>query len=152
MGIPFISIEELIDGSGENILRNIIEGKDINPVIKGENQIVLKNLCKQTLTEILTFLNPEKIYSLLDDFIKSIEKSLNVHYENPTKLRIMFHVACALERMLLNNGLVYDSSDSELNPRYLEVLRRANLIFKEALSIELTDDELYYMIDVIDVC
>lgn len=60
MGIPFISIEELIDGSGENILRNIIEGKDISPVIKGENQIVLKNLCKQTLTEILTFLNPEK--------------------------------------------------------------------------------------------
>ena len=31
MGIPFISIEELIDGSGENILRNIIEGKTITP-------------------------------------------------------------------------------------------------------------------------
>jgi transcriptional regulatory protein LevR/transcriptional regulator with AAA-type ATPase domain len=152
MGIPFISIEELIDGSGENILRNIIEGKTIIPNIKGENQIVLKNLCKQTLTEILTFLNPEKIYSLLDDFIKSIEKSLNVQFENPAKLRIMFHVACALERMLLNNGLTYDSSDLELNPKYLEALRKANLIFKEALSIDLTDDEIYYMIDVIDVC
>ncbi|MVX64314.1 PRD domain-containing protein [Clostridium chromiireducens] len=152
MGIPFISIEELIDGSGENILRNIIEGKSVMPCVKGENQIVLKNLCKQTLTEILTFLNPEKIYSLLDDFIKSIESSLNVNYENPAKLRIMFHVACALERMLLNSGLTYDSEDFDLDPEYLKALKGANLIFKEALSIELTDDEIYYMVDVINVC
>lgn len=152
MGIPFISIEELIDGSGENILRNIIEGKTITSSIKGENQIILKNLCKQTLTEILTFLNPEKIYSLLDDFIKYIENSLNVNYENPAKLRIMFHVACALERMLLNSGLTYDSEELELDPKYLKALKEANLIFKEALSIELTDDEIYYMVDVINVC
>ena len=152
MGIPFISIEELIDGSGENILRNIIEGKSFAPINKGENQIVLKNLCKQTLTEILTFLNPEKIYSLLDDFVKAIEKNLNVYYENPTKLRIMFHVACALERMLLNNGLTYDSSEFKVNSKVLTALMEANLIFKDALSISLTDDEIYYMVDIIEVC
>ena len=152
MGIPFISIEELIDGSGENILRNIIKGKAFTQINKGENQIVLKNLCKQTLTEILTFLNPEKIYSLLDDFVKAIEKNLNVHYENPTKLRIMFHVACALERMLLNNGLTYDSSEFKADSKVLPALMEANLIFKDALSISLTDDEIYYMVDVIEVC
>ena len=152
VGIPFISIEELIDGFGENILRNIIEGKTITPNTKGEDEIVLKNLCKQTLTEIITFLNPEKIYSLLDDFIKSIEKYLNVQYENPAKLRIMFHVACALERMLLNNGLTYDSPNLELDKRSLEALMEANLIFKNALSITLTDDEIYYMVDLINVC
>ena len=81
---------------------------------KSENQIIFKNLCKQTLTEFLTFLNPEKIYSLLDEFVNSIEKSLNINYENPAKLRIMFHVACALERMLLNNGLTYDESQCRI--------------------------------------
>ncbi|MDR3598016.1 sigma 54-interacting transcriptional regulator [Clostridium sp.] len=151
MGIPFISIEELIDGCGENILRNIIQGKTITSIIKGENQIVLKNLCIQTLTEIVTFLNPQKIYSLLDNFVKSIEKSLNVHYENPAKLRIMFHVACALERMLLRNGLTYDSPNSELDTKSLDALMDANLIFKDALSINLTDDEIYYMVDIINV-
>jgi transcriptional regulatory protein LevR/transcriptional regulator with AAA-type ATPase domain len=152
MGIPFISIEELINGAGENILRNIIEGKIITTSTMGENQVILENLCKQTLMEIVTFLNPEKIYSLLDSFIKAIETSLEVSYDNPTKLRIMFHVACALERMLLNNGLSYDSFDSTLDEKYVQALMSANLIFKEALSISLTDDEIYYIVDAINVC
>ena len=149
MGIAFISIEELIDGSGEQTLRSIIEGKAIKITNKSENKIILKNLCKQTLTEILTFLNPEKIYSLLDKFINSIENSLDIHYENPTKLRIMFHVACAVERMILNNGLTYEYSIDELDKKTLEALMQAKIIFIEALSINLTDDELYYMVDIV---
>ena len=109
LGIPFISIEQLIDGTGENILISIIEGKNVGTIInKGDKQIIFKNLCIQTLAEFITFLNPKKIYSLLDEFVNSIEKSVNINFENPVKLRIMFHVACALERMLLNNGLTYD--------------------------------------------
>ena len=76
LGIPFISIEQLIDGTGENILISIIEGKTIQPIInRGENQIIFKNLCIQTLAEFITFLNPKKIYSLLDEFVNLIEKS-----------------------------------------------------------------------------
>ena len=152
MGIPFISIEELIDGSGEEILRSIIEGKAIKLKNKSENKIVLKNLCKQTLTEILTFLNPEKIYSLLDEFVNRIENILGIHYENPTKLRIMFHVACAIERMLLNNGLIYEDSNVELDKKVLDALMESKIIFMEALSINLTDDELYYMVDIVNQC
>ncbi|WP_297422235.1 sigma 54-interacting transcriptional regulator [Clostridium sp.] len=148
-GIPFISIEELIDGSGEEVLKNILEGKNVNPSNKSENQIVLKNLCKQTLTEFITFLNPEKIYSLLDEFVNTIEKSLNIHYSNPTKLRIMLHVACALERMLLNNGLAYDDTEKVFDEKTLNVLKEAKNIFYSALSINLSDDEIYYIIDVI---
>ena len=118
MGIPFISIEELIDGSGEEVLKSIIQGKAINITHKSENKIILKNLCKQTLIEIITFLNPEKIYPLLDDFVNSIEKSLETHYSNPAKLRIMFHVACALERMLLNNGLTYEDSNIKFDKKF----------------------------------
>ncbi len=152
VGIQFISIEALIDGCGENILRNIIEGKAITDNIKGEDKIVLENLCKQTLIEFITFLNPEKIYSLLDDFVKAIEKSLDIHYQNPIKLRLMIHVACALERMLLNNGLTYDYPDLELDKGKVDALIEANLIFKNALSISLTDDEILYMVDLINVC
>lgn len=150
IGIPFISIEELIDGSGEETLRSIIEGKPFKFTCKSENKIVLKNLCKQTLIEILTFLNPEKIYPLLDEFIERIQKHLGIYYENPVKLRIMFHVACALERMLLNNGLTYEDSKEELDKKSLDAIMEAKIIFKEALSINLTDDEIYYIVDIVN--
>lgn len=150
MGIPFISIEDLIDGSGEKILKSIIEGKEIIHEQKGENQIVLKNLCKQSLRELLTFLNPEKICSLLEDFVNSIEKFLDIHYHNPAKLRIMIHVACALERMILNDGLIYKASPSNLDQKRLAALKKSSLLFKNSLSINLTNDELYYMVDILN--
>lgn len=151
MGIPFISLENLIDGSGEKVLKSLIEGKTIIASNnKAENQIVLKNLCKQSLRELLTFLNPEKICTLLEDFVITIEKSLCINYENPAKLRIMLHVACALERMILNDGLVYKESPDTLNKDNLSALNKASLIFKNSLSISLTNDELYYMVDILN--
>lgn len=150
MGIPFISIEELIDGSGEKILKNIIDGKNVPETNKGENQIVLKNLCKQSLKEILTFLNPEKICSLLDNFVSCIESSLNKTYGNPNKLRIMLHTACALERTVIHDNLIYKDDINSLNKKNLSVLNKANLIFKNSLSITLPDDELYYMVDLLN--
>ena len=151
MGIPFISLENLIDGSGEKVLKNLIEGKTIiTSNNKTQNQIVLKNLCKQSLREILTFLNPEKICSLLEDFVIVIEKSLCINYENSHKLRIMLHVACALERMILNDGLEYRESPDTLNKNNLIALNKASLIFKNSLSISLTNDEIYYMVDILN--
>jgi len=151
MGLPFISLEKLIDGSGEKVLKNLIEGNTIiTSNDKAENQIVLKNLCKQSLRELLTFLNPEKICSLLEDFVISIEKSLCINYENSDKLRIMLHVACAVERMISNDGLVYRESPDTLNKDNLSALNKASLIFKNSLSISLTNDELYYMVDILN--
>ena len=48
LGIPFISIEQLIDGSGENNLEVLLEGKNIKPVeSKGNKQVIFKDLCIQ---------------------------------------------------------------------------------------------------------
>ncbi|NSB90562.1 regulatory protein LuxO [Clostridium saccharobutylicum] len=150
LGVPFISIEQLIDGVGENILVSIIKGKKINVINnKGDKQVIFKSLCTQTITEFITFLNPKKIYPLLDEFVNLTGKYLDVSFENPVKLRIMFHVACALERMILNNGLAYDEDDLDFDKKTIESLKKASLIFKNALSINLTDDEIYYIADII---
>ncbi|AQR94557.1 sigma 54-interacting transcriptional regulator [Clostridium saccharoperbutylacetonicum] len=150
LGIPFISIEQLIDGTGENILISVIKGKEIETVKNtGDKQIIFENLCTQTITEFITFLNPKKIYALLDEFLNITEKLLSVNFENSVKLRIMLHVACALERMIRNNGLVYDEENINFDKKTIESLKEASLIFKNALSIDLTDDEIYYISDII---
>lgn len=148
LGIPFISIENLIDGTGEVKLKNIIEGTN-----KGNNKentnVVLKTLCKQSLNEIITFLNPAKIYPLLKNFITFIEKALDTKYQNNTKLSLMIHLACALERVLLKDTLVYTSPLNSSDKIYFDTLKEGSLIFKRALSLELSNDEIYYMIDII---
>lgn len=150
--IPFISIEQLIDGTGENILLSILEGKNVKSIQnKGDKNIIFKNLCIQNLAEIITFLNPKKIYSLLEEFLNLIGQLLNINFDNSEKLRIMFHVACALERMILKNGLIYDNENLNFDEKTVNLVKEASLIFKNALAIELTDDEVYFIIDIINM-
>lgn len=149
MGIPFVSIEKLINGSGEKILRNLIEGLPYSDTDLKDKEIVLETLCKQTLRETLTFLNPDKIYCLLEKFVSTLEISLKTSYENFMKLRIMLHTAYAIERMILKDGLIFKESIYTLNPERLAALKKANQILKSSLSISLTDDEIYFMVDII---
>ncbi|ASW43253.1 sigma 54-interacting transcriptional regulator [Clostridium isatidis] len=148
LGFPFISIEDLINGTGEAKLKNIIKGKNISYTDKN-NIIALETLCKQSLRELVTFLNPEKIYPLLKNFIDFIENSLDIGYKNNKRLSIMTHLACALERVILKNELTYNGKSNPLDKLYFDTLKDANLIFKKALSLELSEDELYYMVDII---
>jgi len=70
---PFISIEALIGGDGEKRLMNIIQKNNI-PTDRKEENIVVKELCEDSLNEFLTFLNPHKIISVLMNFTSALEK------------------------------------------------------------------------------
>lgn len=100
---PFIPIEQIISGQGDIILREIVGAKDI--VKKDETNIVLKRFCEDGLQEMLLYLNPNKIIDILLKFINILEEKLKLTWDNPQKLRLIIHIGCALERMVINNGL-----------------------------------------------
>lgn len=86
---------------------------------------------------------------MLDEFVNLIEKYLDVNFENLVKLRIMFYVVCVIERMILNNGLVYDDDNIDFDKKIIELLKKVSLIFKNVLFINLIEDEIYYIVDII---
>lgn len=103
---PFIPIEQIISGQGDIILREIVGAKDI--VKKDETNIVLKRFCEDGLQEMLLYLNPNKIIDILLKFINILEEKLKLTWDNPQKLRLIIHIGCALERMVINNGLKFN--------------------------------------------
>lgn len=80
--------------------------KDI--VKKDETNIVLKRFCEDGLQEMLLYLNPNKIIDILLNFINILEEKLKLTWDNPQKLRLIIHIGCALERMVINNGLKFN--------------------------------------------
>lgn len=149
MGMPFISMEELIDGSGERILKKILYGESYKEE-NNKNDIVLANLCKDSLKEMLIFLNPEKVYKLLETFVSSIEEKLQKTYSNSEKMKIIIHVACALERMVVKDGLTYKEPHEKATEEIFEQIKELTLIFKKTLGIIFTDDEIYYIADMVN--
>jgi len=150
--IPFIPLEKLIDGTGKNIIRNIVEGKNNFNFYKNEiyDDKNLETVCKDTINEFTTFLNSDKMYPLLSDFVEKIEEITAVSYDNFFKMRIMIHVACAVERVLLNNQLKYEGDYSTLNKQYISITKEAAQIIEKSIAITLTDDEIYYIVNIIE--
>ncbi|MBW9145514.1 sigma 54-interacting transcriptional regulator [Clostridium sp. CM027] len=146
---PFISLEELISGYGENILISIIQRKDFK-IEKGHENTVVKDLCKDSLNQFLTYLNPSKIISVLYQFVSLLEENTKISFNNATKIRIMVHVGCALERMIIKDGLKYKREKAKINSHLVEIITGANKVFKDAINISLTQDEILFIAEMIE--
>jgi len=144
---PFISIENLIGGEGERHLMNIIQKNNI-PIDRKEENIVVKELCEESLNEFLTFLNPHKIISVLMNFVSVIEKEMSKNFSNSFKIKLILHIGCALERMIIKETLIYKGDRSNIDSKVLKYVQKAAVKFNETLKINLTDDELYYICDI----
>ncbi|HEY8891165.1 MAG TPA: sigma 54-interacting transcriptional regulator [Clostridium sp.] len=145
---PFISIENLIGGDGEKRLMNIIQKNNIT-IDRKEQNVVVKELCEDSLNEFLTFLNPHKIISVLMEFTSVLEKKMNKTFSNSFKIKLMLHTGCALERMIINETLTYSGDRSLISSEVLENVEGAVLKFKEALNISLTDNEISYICEIL---
>lgn len=146
---PFISLESLIGGNGEEVIAGIIKNNHIRIKPKQTN-IVVKDLCEDSLKQFLTYLNPSKIIGVLMEFLSVLENNLKKNFDNAMRIRILVHVGCALERMVIKDGLVYKQESDNYNLLTLKCLEEANEVFRNSLNIELSEDELFYISDMIE--
>lgn len=149
INVPFISIEELIAGKGEDILINLVKNHKVIVEQDLTNSIVIKDLCIDTLKQFLTFVNPFKIISVLTKFVDILEEKLQVKYEKAKYIGLIIHVGCALERIVINDELVYTEDNNLLDARKIEALSTANEYIYKSLNIKLSDSEIFYMVEMI---
>ncbi|WP_297639772.1 sigma 54-interacting transcriptional regulator [uncultured Clostridium sp.] len=144
--IPFISLEKFICGNGEKILNNILIGENI--IIDTEkNTMVIEKLCYDTLKETITYFNPDKIIGLLLEFMDDLERESQKEFSNSNKLRIMLHVACALERVVLKDELEYCEKKEKLDKKNIKNVKKSMEIFERVLNLKISNDEIYYIVD-----
>jgi len=62
----------------------------------------------------------------------------------------MVHVGCALERMIIKDGLKYKREKAKLNSHLVEIITEANKVFKNAINISLTEDEILFLAEMIE--
>ena len=147
--VPFIPLEKIIEGEGEKVLRSLLQSGSVKLVEREKKNVVVQKLCEESLQKFLTYLNPLKVMGVLLDFSSVLERSMGKKFSNPIKIRLIVHCGCALERMVIGNGLMYQGDSSQLDQQKLQQLKRAAEIFEKSLKIKLTEDEFYYMSELI---
>ncbi|SUY45624.1 sigma-54 factor, interaction domain-containing protein [Clostridium putrefaciens] len=143
---PFISLEKLISGEGERELEGIIKYKNIK-IIKKDNEVITKELCLDSLNEFLTYINPKKVIGILMTFSRCLQKEFNTQFSNSMTIRLVIHTGCALERMIINDGLHYGGNKGEINKQNVNKIKKVSKIFKDSINVELSEDEIYYIAD-----
>ncbi len=149
MRIPFIPLEQLIDGEGEAILRELVTGRR-HTIPSSENRsLVVKKLCEESLQKFLTYLNPAKVLPLLLSFDQRLEERLQKKLPNPMRIRLLVHCGCALERIVTRSSLTYTADRSELPIEKMAALQAAAKVFEESLQLHVPEDELCFMAEMI---
>lgn len=146
---PFISLVALIDGNGERLLASIVKNNGF--VTKESNtKVVVEDLCTDILKQFLTYLNPFKIVGILIKFIEIVQKELNVTFDNAMCIKLIVHIGCAVERMLINNGLIYEENIEILDKDKIRALKIGSDFIKRSINIELTEDEIHFIVEIME--
>lgn len=148
LDVPFIPLEKVINGEIEAILYNLLD-IGVKKKMPDTKNLVLRNFCEDSLQQFLTYLNPSKVIDTLLSFDEILEKSLQVNLNNPLKVRLIVHCGCALERMIMGKGLIYDEDLPEVDTQKLECVKKAAVIFENSIHITLTHDELCFIAEMI---
>ena len=145
---PFIPIDALIDGRGEKILKNIFKNGNF-VIVEKNNNIVVRTLCEDSLKQLLTYLNPVKIISVLMEFQRVLSKELNREFSNSMQIRLIIHCGCAIERMVIKDGLSYKGDRSTIDVALIRHIKKAAAVFNDTIQLELTEDEMLYIADML---
>ncbi|EAH1308063.1 PRD domain-containing protein, partial [Listeria monocytogenes] len=66
------------------------------------------------------------------------------------KINLLIHVGCALERMVLNDGLIYREPKDMLETNIFKALEQTNKEVIYKMNLKLTNDELCYLYDILN--
>ncbi|WP_018663087.1 sigma-54-dependent transcriptional regulator [Heyndrickxia acidiproducens] len=146
---PFIPIESLFMGEGESQVVRLIQNQQLLPS-NPRSPVMVREMSEESLNEFLTYLNPKKIIGSITDYVASLEKISGRAFNNSAKINLNLHIGCALERAVTRNSLVYKNEIPKEKAAQIEEFKKAAQIFYDNFKIQLTDDEIYYIADMIE--
>ena len=149
--IPYIPIDELIVGNGIKKLEKIIN-KEFYHQNNEEDEIINKSVVKETLKNILTFLDANKANELLINAFEFIFSELSLIKTKDIFLRFIMHTGCMIERVLKDETVPYSNADKFIdeNKNKYEIIKKGFEKCENTFNIIIPNDEIAYIIEILD--
>ncbi|MGM0216669.1 hypothetical protein IGI42_004265 [Enterococcus sp. AZ109] len=149
LDVPHVTLETLIDGSGEQLLRQLIGNVDARREVVQKDNVILRDLCQDTLNMYLVYLNPHHITDLLLDWIEELQAKLGRQFPNALSLKLIVHTAFAFERIVKQAPIEYtDEYRNELDP-YVQLVDETLQTLEEQLKLPLVQDEKLFIAEIL---
>lgn len=145
--IDFIPVEDFLTELGLNKVANLLKDNFGINQTEDMSKVMIKALSVEALLEYLTVLNPKITANTVFEYLDEVESALGNKVSHKTKLRLLIHTACMLERIITaNESLEYPQqfwqASTEQMELALKVLRSNTFILEKVFPIVIPDDEL----------
>jgi len=104
------------------------------------------------LSKTLTFLNPQKACSVLNDVLEKTLADFGKKIDDDITIKFLFHCSCMVERVIKNEPLPYNNLKELINSRnnVFQVLKKRFELIEEVFGISIPDTELAYVVEMLD--
>ncbi|MDI3517905.1 MAG: sigma-54 dependent transcriptional regulator, gfr operon transcriptional activator [Caldanaerobacter sp.] len=150
--IPYLSLEDLITGDGEVLLKQVLEEVIDNEVIEKVNQAIVKHFSLQNVLHYLTFLNPTKIIDQVEKAISDLEVYLGVKFPNSLKISLYIHVSCMIERLITKDPInCYENIEEfeKCHRHFIEGVKSSLGVIEETYKVDVPVSEIGFIYDII---
>ena len=83
------------------------------------------------------------------EFQSVLGKELKREFSNSMQIKLIIHCGCAIERMVIKEGLSYKGDRGNIDIMLIKHITKAAEVFNDTIQIELTQDEILYIADML---
>ncbi|MEJ8738496.1 PRD domain-containing protein [Erysipelotrichaceae bacterium HCN-30851] len=137
--ISFIPLEEIIDGSEQNLSLNLGKFLDESQLSTFKDN-VLVHFSLTNVMENITILNPNKLLESVVESIRNLENYFKIKLSRKDKLGLYIHISCLIERLVTKND-----KDEEIN---LEKFEDEKKEFIQGISLSFSNLTEHYRVQI----
>lgn len=146
---PYISLEKLIEGSGTNMLNQILTKGEMREVDNKSQNYVIRDLCADMLETHLVYLNPRLMLDFLLKWTDQVQQECQMNFQNATLIKLIIHSAFAFERVIKENALAYEDIASEPTLALLPIVSKTLLTMEDGLNLRLSQGEKLFICEIL---
>ncbi|MCJ1980269.1 sigma-54-dependent transcriptional regulator [Lactococcus carnosus] len=146
---PYISLEKLIEGSGTNMLNQILTKGEMREVDSKSQNYVIRDLCADMLETHLVYLNPRLMLDFLLKWTDQVQQECQMNFQNATLIKLIIHSAFAFERVIKEDALAYEDIASEPTLALLPIVSKTLLTMEDGLNLRLSQGEKLFICEIL---
>ncbi|HEY8361316.1 MAG TPA: sigma 54-interacting transcriptional regulator [Tissierellaceae bacterium] len=150
--IPYLSLEDLIAGKGDALLRKVLIGIVDDETIHQINQTIVRLFSLQNVLHHLTILNPDKIIVQVERAISDLERFMGVRFSNDLKISLYIHISVMIERLVMKEPIMSYSNLKEFEQchrQFIDFVKASFSVIEETYKVTIPTSEIAFMYDLI---
>lgn len=154
---PFISLQDIILNNGLKKLLKLVSPELTNfnneECIFEINREIIWKATTEVVEKYLQFLSSDKVLPCIRECISILENCIGTNMKDNIIVRAYIHIACMLERVILNGNQLTSGVDIikyiEENECLWTSVRKSIRIIEEIFNITVSDDEVYFIAELL---